>query len=57
MQNKILGLFAALVLVAGCMDNGVPYAPGSLNILTVKAVYPYCISAKGGATVSIVEVS
>ena len=57
MQNKILGLFAALVLVAGCMDNGEPYAPGSLNILTVKAVYPDGIAAKGGATVSVVEVS
>ena len=57
MQNKILGLFAALAILAGCMDNGEPYAPGSLNILTVKAVYPDGISAKGGATVSIVEVS
>lgn len=39
------------------MDNGEPYAPGSLNRLTVKAVYPGGIAAKGGATVSIVEVS
>lgn len=57
MQNKILSLFAALVLVAGCMDNGEPYAPGSLNRLTVKAIYPEGIAPRGGATVSVVEVS
>ena len=57
MQTKILSFIAALVLVAGCMDNGVPYAPESLNRLTVKAVYPEGIAPRGGATVSVVEVS
>ena len=57
MQTKILSIFAALVLVAGCMDNGEPYAPGSLNRLTVKAVYPGGTAPRGGATVSIVEVA
>ncbi|MBQ9410365.1 MAG: DUF4876 domain-containing protein [Bacteroidales bacterium] len=57
MQAKILSIFAALVLVAGCMEQGEPYAPGSLNRLTVKVAYPDGVSMRGGATVSIVEVS
>ena len=57
MQTKILSLLAALVLVTACMDNGEPYAPGSLNRLTVKVVYPDNFAPRGGAMVSVVEVS
>ena len=57
MQTKILSLLAALVLVTACMDNGEPYAPGSLNSLTVNVVYPDGFAPRGGAMVSVVEVS
>ena len=57
MQNKILILAASLAVISGCMEQGEPYASGSLNILTVKAVYPEGIAPQAGATVSIVEVS
>lgn len=58
MQTKVLILAAALTAVfTGCMDNGEPYVPENLNRLTVKAIYPDGVAAKGGATVSIVEVS
>lgn len=58
MQTKVLILAAALTAVfTGCMDNGEPYVPENLNRLTVKAVYPDGVATKGGATVSIVEIS
>ena len=56
MQNKIIILTAAALLLAGCMDVGTPYAPESLSRVTVKAVYPEGFATRAGATVSIENV-
>ena len=57
MQNKIIGMVAAALLLAGCMDMGVPYAPDSLSRMTVRAVYPEGFATRGGAAVSIENVA
>lgn len=57
MQNKIISLAAAALLLAGCMNPGVPYAPESLSRITVKAVYPEGFAARAGANVSIEDVA
>ena len=56
MQNKAISLLAIALLLAGCMNPGVPYAPESLNRVTVKAVYPEGFAQRGGASVSIENV-
>lgn len=57
MQTKILTFLAAALLTAGCMNLGEPYGSGELNKLTVQAVYPQGMAARGGATVSIEDVA
>lgn len=57
MQNKIISLAAATLLLAGCMDLGAPFAPESLNRLTVTAVYPAGFETRTGATVSVENIS
>lgn len=52
MQNKIIAL-AVVSLLTGCMNMDAPYAPESLNRLTVTAVYPDGYDSRSGATVSI----
>ena len=56
MQNKALSLLAIALLLAGCMNPGVPFAPESLSRVTVKAVYPEGFAQHGGASVSIENV-
>ena len=46
----------AALLLAGCMDPGVAYAPETLSRVTVKAVYPEGFAAHAGAVVSIENV-
>lgn len=53
MQNKIIGLLAALSLLAtGCLDIGSPYA-GDVHILSIHAVYPQGFAPQAGAQVTI----
>ena len=56
MQNKIIGIAAALLLLAGCMNFEKPYPPESLSRLTVKAVYPEGFAPAGLASVTIENV-
>ena len=57
MQNKAISILATLLLLAGCLDPGVPYAPETLSRVTVIAVYPEGFAQRSGASVSIENVS
>lgn len=58
MQNKIIAIMAAvLAIVAGCKEQDTPYAPKYLNTLTVQAVYPEGVPVRGGATLTVTEVT
>ena len=56
MQNKIIGIAAALLLLAGCMNFSEPYPKESLSCLTVKAVYPDGFVPGGIAAITIENV-
>ena len=57
MQNKALIFLAGLFLAVSCLNMGDPYADGELNTLTVQAVYPEGMAARGGAGVSIENIA
>lgn len=57
MQDKVISIALTALLLAGCMDPGVPYAPESLSRVTVKAVYPEGFAPRGGASVSVENVA
>ena len=57
MQNKIISMAAAALLLTGCMDLGTPYTPEKLSRITVRAIYPDGFAARAGAGVSIENVS
>jgi len=58
MQNQVIALLAAAsLLLTGCMDPGAPYAPESLNRLTVQAVWPDGFPPAQGAAVTVESVS
>ena len=56
MQNKIIGIAAALLLLAGCMNFSEPYPRESLSCLTVKAIYPDGFVPGGIAAITIENV-
>ena len=56
MQNKIIGIAAALLLLGGCMRFGEPYPTESLSCLLVKAIYPDGFQPGGAASVTIENV-
>ena len=56
MQNKIISIAAVVLLLAGCMNPGTPYAPETLSSLSVKAVYPDGFASRGGASVTVENV-
>ena len=58
MQNQVIAILtAAGLLLAGCMDPGVPYDPESLNRLTVQAIWPEGFAPAEGTSVTVENVS
>lgn len=53
MQNQIIGMAAALLLLTGCWDYDHPYPPENLSRITVQAVYPEGFATRSGASVAI----
>ena len=57
MQNKVLAILAAALLAAGCMNGGVPYEAGDLNLVRISMVYPDGLEMGQEAVIGIEEVS